>query len=518
MMKKIFAALLLLPAAVFAQVRTAAVFQSNMVLQRDMIHPVWGTAAAGENIKVSFAGQTRETTADADGKWMVKLDPLKMSKTGGELKVEGAKNSVVLNNVLVGDVWLCSGQSNMEWQISSGVTDQKRFAEEAEKFPMIRHVKVHKRRADVRLENVACTDWRVCDSKSIYSFTAVGYFFARKIHLETGVPVGLINASWSGSAIAPFIPREGFRENERALIDKYDFEMPEGKKLYSDYLDDLAQWLKNAQAGFARGKRSEPAPVIPTLETVGSRTMQYKAMIHPLVKLPIKGVIWYQGCSDAGAGLRYESRMVALVKTWRAAWGYDFPFYQVQLASYQPKGDSASGNGYAFVREGQYRAAKALNKSDIAITFDIGMDHDIHPKNKYDVGERLALLSLKNDYGKKDILANSPAYKSMTVEGNKIRLTFDHAEGLMTAKKNGLAAPVATPGVKAANFAICGADHKWYDADASVDGKTIVVSSPKVTAPVAVRYANCGFPKVQPNVYNAAGLPLIPFRTDEWKR
>lgn len=519
MMKKIFAALLLLPAAVFAQVRTAAVFQSNMVLQRDMIHPVWGTAAAGENIKVSFAGQTKVTTADATGKWEVKLDPLKMSKTGGELKVEGAKNSVVLNNVLVGDVWLCSGQSNMEWTVG-GSSDYGRFAEEAENFSLIRHLKIKRVRSEVRLDDAACGNWTVCSRRAVGNFTAVGYFFARKIHLETGVPVGLVNASWSGSAIAPFIPREGFTSKLAApLIDKYDFATENGKKTYSEYLQNLEKWIKDARADLAQGKRRSNVPVMPSLEyNAGARSTQYKAMIHPLVKLPIKGALWYQGCSDAGSGLHYEGSMVALVKTWRAAWGYDFPFYQVQLASYQPKGDSASGNGYAFVREGQYRAAKALNKSDIAITFDIGMDHDIHPKNKYDVGERLALLALKNDYGKKDILANSPAYKSMTVEGNKIRLTFDHAEGLMTAKKNGLAVPVATPGVKAANFAICGADHKWYDADASVDGKTIVVSSPKVTAPVAVRYANCGFPKVQPNVYNAAGLPLIPFRTDEWKR
>ena len=244
MMKKIFAALLLLPAAVFAQVRTAAVFQSNMVLQRDMIHPVWGTAAAGENIKVSFAGQTKETTADATGKWEVKLDPLKMSKTGGELKVEGAKNSVVLNNVLVGDVWLCSGQSNMEWTVG-GSSDYGRFAEEAENFSLIRHLKIKRVRSEVRLDDAACGNWTVCSRRAVGNFTAVGYFFARKIHLETGVPVGLVNASWSGSAIAPFIPREGFTSKLAApLIDKYDFATENGKKTYSEYLQNLENGSK----------------------------------------------------------------------------------------------------------------------------------------------------------------------------------------------------------------------------------------------------------------------------------
>lgn len=519
MMKKILAVLLLLPAAVFAQVKTATIFQSNMVLQRDMIHPVWGTAAAGEKVKVSFAGQTKETTADTNGKWMVKLDPLKMSKTGEELKVDGAKNSVVLKNVLVGDVWLCSGQSNMEWWVS-GSSDYKRFAEEAEKFPLIRHLKIKRVRSEVRLDDAACEKWTVCNKKDVGYFTAVGYYFARRIHLEMGVPIGLVNASWSGSTIGPFIPREGFTSDlTRPLIDKYDFATENGKKTYNEYLLELEKWIRDARADLAQGKRRDNVPIMPSLErNAGARSTQYKAMIYPLVKLPIKGVLWYQGCSDAWSGLHYEGSMVALVKTWRAAWGYEFPFYQVQLASYQPKSDPASGSGYAFVREGQYRASKALNKSDIAITFDIGMDHNIHPGNKYDVGERLALLALKNDYGKKDILANSPAYKSMTVEGDKIRLTFDYAKGLMTAKKNGLNFPVATPGVKATNFAISGADGKWYDADAVVSGETIVVSSPNVSAPVAVRYANCGFPKVQPNVYNAAGLPLIPFRTDEWKK
>ena len=499
-----------------ANVRPATIFQSNMVLQRDIPVPVWGEADPGEKIEVTFDGQIRKTSTDKYGRWQVTLSPMKVSTQGRTMVIKG-KNQYVMQNILVGDVWICGGQSNMEWSFRQKVTDGEKHMKEAAKYPLIRRVKVERCGSNDPMENVIIKyGWSDGNEKSIPTWSAAAYYFARKVHSETGIPIGLLECNAGGTPIVVHIAPSGFNTPETKALwnvsKPFVFGTPEYKKRTEEDLQIHKAWVKKAEMAMQDGLPIPPVPR-PRHKT-GSLSLFYYAMLAPITRFPIKGAIWYQGCSDWKGHRAYHRSMHALVKGWREAWKQEFPFYFVQLASYmKATNDPKGGDGYALIREAQ-RKSMDLPKSGMACAIDIGMQNDIHPKNKYDVGERLALWALRDLYGKKDLVPSGPLFKSMEVKNGKAILSFDYAKGLMTAKKDGLAKPVPVK-AKPAHFAIAGADKIWYWADAVIEGEKVIVSSVKVKNPVAVRYAFRSYPDGV-NMYNESGLPMVPFRTDNW--
>ena len=509
-----------LPAA--AIVKPAGIFASNMVLQRDMSVPVWGTASPGELVTVAFAGQSVSVFADASGKWTATLAPLAVSKEDRTMTVTG-ENTVAFDNVLVGDVWLCSGQSNMEMTFGWGIYDGKDFIEEAKSLPGIRRVKIPHVTSLYETDEVRIQiPWgKVSDNMK--DTTATGFFFARKLVKELDIPIGLVDDSWSGCRIEPFMPADSFSgqpllaDFEKRLA-RIDPAAEAGRETWTKCAADARAWADKVDAAVAAGSTSFPLPQdIPNLNWVYGATGQYNAMVAPIVRFPIKGAIWYQGCSNGGEGESYRVKLSQLIRGWRKAWGYEFPFYFVQLASYQGmSNDPAGGNGYAKIRDAMRRALD-VPKTGMAVTIDVGNTSDIHPKAKLFVGERLALWALAKDYGK-DVVCSGPLFREQTVEGDKIRISFDYVGGgLMVGKKDNLSnAPVEPdPDAALAGFAVCGADGKWAWADAVIDGDTVVVSSKEVAEPVAVRYAFRGNPMGKCNLYNREGLPASPFKTDK---
>ena len=511
------AACTLYAASLFANVKLATIFTSNMVLQRGMEVPVWGTAEPGEEVSVAFAGQNLKTTADDKGDWEVRLAPLAASTNGHPLVVTG-RNTITNANVLVGDVWLCSGQSNMEMNFNWGVTEGARFIKEAQDFPMIRRIKVSKKTGDSPWKNIPVeAAWSVCNSNNVKGYTAAGYFFARRLVLELGVPIGILDNNWSGCAIEPYMAPEGFEaEQLKSFLPGIRQRMvgtPEWKATWEKQVVTMKKWVAESEAALEAGKALPPQ--VKLIES-SPACRQYNAMIAPITRFPIKGALWYQGCSNAGNNEAYRFKLKGLADGWRKAWGYDFPFYYVQLAAFTgATTDPAGGNGYARIRDGMRMAMTNIVNSGMACAIDIGMQHDIHPKNKYDVGERLAAWALANTYGRKDVVPSGPLFKAMKPGIGDLILEFDYADGLMTATKKGIEPPVPTPDVAPKHFAIAGSDRVWHWADAEIRGNTIVVSSDKVPEPVAVRYAFRAYPEGV-NVYNAAGLPMVPFRTDKW--
>ena len=503
-----------------AEVRMAAIFGNNMVLQREIAIPVWGWADPGEAVSVKFAGQQKTATAGSDGRWQVKLDALQATAKGATMVVSG-KNTLQLGNVVVGDVWVCSGQSNMEWVVASSANRDAEIA--AAKYPAIRHVKIghHNQRRPV--DDLALRPtWAVCSPQTVAGFTAVGYFFGRTLHQELGVPIGLIGSNWGGTRIEPWTPPEGFRrvpelKSLSARVDTWDPTIDAGNEAYGKTVVQLKEWLPVAEKAL---KAREPVPPFPRLPEPGlshqEPTKLYNGMIHPIIPYAIRGAIWYQGESNGGEGISYYHKKRALIGGWRGLWGQgDFPFYFVQLANFRSVTDDPKGDdGWARIREAQTKCLEIPN-TGMAVIIDIGEARDIHPRNKQDVGARLALWALAKDYGR-DIVYSGPIYKQQVVEGRKIRVSFDHVgSGLMVGEKKGLEPTREVPNGQLRRFAIAGADKKWHWADAKIDGNTVLVSCEQVAKPVAVRYAFATNPEGC-NLYNKEGLPASPFRTDNW--
>jgi len=466
--------LLVAAVAAPAEVKLPSQFSTGMVLQQGKPVPVWGWANAGAKVSVAFAGQEKSATADGDGKWTVTLDALKTATTPGTMTVTAGDDEVKLDDVLVGEVWICSGQSNMEWTVG-GCNSPDDVA--AADYPLVRHIKVPHKPSAEPLDNFQGS-WVACSPQTVPGFTAVGYFFARELHKELGVPIGLVNSSWGGTRIEPWTPPCGFAA------------VPELKEMAEKDYD-----AKNHQ---------QP-------------TVLYNGMISPLVPLAIRGAIWYQGESNGGEGVSYYHKKQALIGGWRQLFKQgDFPFYYVQLANWQqPNDNPQGGDGWAKLREAQVSTLQVPN-AGMAVIIDIGEARDIHPKNKQDVGRRLALWALAKDYGKKDLVYSGPLYKDMKVEGDKIRVSFDHVgSGFMVGKKEGREPVREIKDGELKRFAIAGADQQWHWAKAAIDGDTVVVSCPEVKEPVAVRYAFSMNPEGA-NLYNKDGLPASPFRTDEW--
>jgi len=492
---------LLIVAPARAEVKLPRVIGNNMVLQRGIELPIWGWAEPGEEVTVKLGEAEVKAAADAEGKWMVKLPAM---EAGGphEMTVTG-KNTVRVKNILVGEVWVCSGQSNMEWGLRGAETGAKEAA--AANYPSIRLLQVQKRPSGVPLDDVASPGWRVCSPKTAGGFSAVGYFFGRDLHKSLDVPVGLINTSWSGTRIEPWIPPEGYAAVPKleGLVKHIVNANVRYRKAVAGSLDGLEAWIPAAREALKIGK---PIPTMPPVATHPlanhyQATGLYNGMVHGLVPFGIRGAIWYQGESNRGEGMMYYEKMKALIGGWRKVWAQgDFPFLYVQLAPYRYGGNPVA---LAKIWEAQVAALEIPN-TGMAVTVDIGNVVDIHPRNKRDVGGRLALWALAKTYGKEGIVYSGPLYKGMEVGLGEITVTFDHVGG-------GL---VARDGKALTRFEIAGEDRKFVPATATIDGKTIVVASKDVAEPVAVRFA--WHQEAEPNLMNKEGLPASPFRTDDW--
>lgn len=502
----------------------ASIFSSNMVLQRERDVPIWGWAAPGSEVSVSFDNSKASTIADGNGNWQVKLPPMKASHTPRTLVVSSENTVNTMTNILVGDVWICSGQSNMEMSFSWKVYQGDYYMAEATNYPSIRRIKVNHKVDHSPRPDINTSGW-IAAKDSMKGCTATGYFFARMLNRETNIPIGIIDNSWSGSAIEPYIPPATFKKypSIARLADEgcaVDPTTKLGAIKYKEYLAKVREWADTNEKALLTGRRPNYNIPKPPDVTHGAK---FNGMVSPITRFAIKGVIWYQGCANgnlhnSAMGATYTDKMDALVSSWRSLWGYEFPFYWVQLASFTRKTtDPAGGNGYAYVRQAQFDALSRIKNGGMAVTIDIGNDRDIHPKAKKQVGERLARWALARDYGK-DIVPSGPLFKSAKIEEGKIRISFDYVgTGLMVGVKkatDNLEPQEAPKGTPLKGFAIADKDKVWHWANAVIDGDTVVVSSDKVPSPSYVRYAFRAFPQGDCNLYNREGLPASPFKTD----
>jgi sialate O-acetylesterase len=469
-----------------ADARLPALFTDNLVLQQGMPVPVWGWADDGEVVKVSFRGQ-RQTATAKEGKWAVRLKALKAG--GPDTLTVAGKNRLEVKNVLVGEVWVCSGQSNMEWPLWRSFEPGADIANSAN--PQIRLFTVPKLRAAAPTNDMQAA-WQLCGPETTTNFSAVAYYFGRALQRDRKVPVGLIHTSWGGS------PAEVWM-SEAALSGEAEYKR--------DILDAYPAALSNYEKAKEEAqKQGKPAPWPPWRPAE-----LYNGMIAPLLPYAIEGAIWYQGESNAGRAWQYRRLFADMIRNWRRDWGQgDFTFLAVQLAPFdggkkRSLAEIAAVPGestWAELREAQMFATKALPKVGVAVITDVGDKDDIHPAKKAPVGERLALAARVIAYGEK-ITGFGPVFKSAHFAGDKAVITFEHVGKGLEARDGQLQ-----------GFAIAGPDRKFVWADAQIQGSTVVVSSPAVSNPVAVRYGWADYPVV--NLWNKDGLPASPFRTDDF--
>ena len=519
--------LLLLAPALQAKLTTAKIFSNHMVIQRDLASPVWGWDDPGKEITVSFAGQDHKATADKNGRWQIKLKPLAANATAQAMTISNTTGEKIsYHDILIGDVWICSGQSNMEWSVKQSHNPQQEIAQA--NHPLIRlfDVSGHIIASSPQSRLQRPSSWQPCSPKAVTNFSAVGYYFGRELQQQSGVPIGLLGTNWGGTRVEPWTPPVGFRKQAElaALSKNVDAQLintPAGKAAWSSFAQQASQWAAAVKQCVAEGRSVPPAPASPGPKNHNEPCSIYNAMVAPIVGYGVRGAIWYQGESNSGEGMAYLPKLKALVEGWREVWQQpaDFPFYfyVVKLAQFHKHTTNPEGgDGFARIRIAQDRIQE-LPHTGVASAIDIGNARDIHPKNKQDVGKRLALWALRDVYGKKDTMVSGPTFKAMKTEGNTVTISYDHVgSGLMVAKRKDSFQPVqATPDAKLASFAICGADKKWHWANAVIEGNTVKLSSSAVAQPVAVRYAYRGNP-ANANLYNNEGLPAIPFRTDNW--
>ncbi|QXD15447.1 beta galactosidase jelly roll domain-containing protein [Rhodocaloribacter litoris] len=621
--------------------RLSRLFEDGMVLQRGAPVPVWGWAAPGTRVIVTFDGQAYETTAGGDGRWRVALPALEAGGPHEMTVAAGGEPPRRIRDILVGDVWVASGQSNMEWVVADAMNAEAEIV--AADDPQIRHFKVPRSWSYRPEDSLAGGTWEVADPEHVGDFSAVGYFFARELRRHVGVPVGIINTTWGGSRIEPWMRAEALgmdtaavealraeeAAREQAILDRVrarlgtlpdrdpglvdgearwaapdlddsawftipvpglweaaGFEGVDGVAWYRTTFTLTAEearqgitlglgmiddsditWVGGVEVGrtdnawnLARVYTVPPAALregenllavrvedyqggggihgspeavyvevngvrrpLPgpwrfmvgqvTIGTSGNKnqvpTVLWNKMVHPLLPYPIRGVIWYQGESNANTleeAYAYRELFPTMIRSWREAWGLgDFPFLWVQLANFMAEDETPpSQSAWALLRESQH-AALALPNTAQAVIIDLGEADDIHPRNKQDVGRRLALAARRVAYGE-DVVASGPVYRSHSVEGRRVFVSFDHAGGGLVTREGGRVVR---------GFAVAGADRRFVWAEARIEGDRVVVWSDRVPAPVAVRYAWANNP-ARANLYNREGLPAAPFRTDTW--
>ena len=516
MLKIISLLLLITGLTAHAELRLPAIIGDNMVLQQKQSNPIWGWDTPGTEVKVTLGNQSKTAQADAKGKWTIKLDPLPASAVPTFMTIQGTTKRE-LKNILVGEVWVCSGQSNMGFNLNS-VWDADLDIATA-KYPQIRLISVPQVGTQ-ELQDDFKGQWEECSPLTAGSFTAVGYHYGRVLHEMLGVPVGLIDNAWGGSSCEAWVRRDVLEKDARfkAMIDKWK----QTEATYTDAVFETQKaehqakvdaWVIARKEALKAGK---PVPANPPRAPQNVLRGQhrpgnlYAGCLHPILGYGIKGAIWYQGESNASRAHEYGYLFPLMITHWRNEWKQgDFPFYWVQLADFKPEQAEPGDSDWAELRESQTMSIRKLANAGQCVITDLGEANDIHPKNKRDVAERLARWALVKDYGL-NLPYRSPELKESTFEGDKALLTFDFApQGLRT---------IDVDEVK--GFALCGADQKWVWAKASIIGGSkkgtnqIAVSSPQVPQPVAVRYAWSDNPIC--NVFSAEGLPVTPFRTDNF--
>jgi len=476
---------------VFGEVTLPSVLADHMVFQRNEPVHVWGNASAGEAVSVRFRGEVRNTTADELGRWQVSLPP---GAAGGPfaMQIQGT-NSIVFSDVLVGDVWVASGQSNMEFALKGAANADAELR--SADHPRIRLFQVEKNSSDYALEDVHAKTWAACSADSAADFSAVAYFFAREIEQDQKVPVGIIESDWGGTPAEAWTSMRAIAV-EASLMPLFAHWARETDQQSADLLEwDRQQ--KESDAARAAGKPEPKYPWHPELRSQKPSGL-YNAMIAPLTPFPIRGVIWYQGESntDPERAPLYASLLQAMIRDWRTRWAVgDFPFLIVQIANWNTSPDSM----WPEVRNAE-RQTLSLRQTGLAVTIDIGDPVNIHPTDKQDVGKRLALAARAIAYGEQ-IEYSGPLYRQTVREGSNLRILFDHAGSELVSKGGDLQ-----------GFEVAGSDRKFVPAKARVDGATVVASSDSVPAPIYVRYGWAGNP--QCNLYNADGLPASPFESD----
>ncbi len=495
----------------YAELKLAALFSDGMVLQRDQKVAVWGWADPGAEVTVSFSGKDKTVKADASGAFMVRLGKMKASARPRSLKVVSGAESAKVKNVLIGEVWLCSGQSNMQMAVNRADDFDKEQA--AANHPLIRMF-LTDLKANTELQKDCTGSWKVCTPGNVGAFSATAYFFGREIQQDLDVPVGLIRSCWGGTRVESWSPMASmeqyppvveYKAAEDAKAAKFDAAAEEAR--YSKALDAWKVKVKTAKADGKKQPR-RPKKKIHPHQSQNYPANLYNAMINPLVPYGMRGAIWYQGEANTKSieqSILYRDLLENMVVQWRKDWDDDFPFYAVQLVNFKaPQQKPVEDSGWAFIRESFLKFHKEVPNAGIAITIDVGMEKNIHPTNKQAVGYRLAQQALAKTY-KKDVVAGGPIYKSMEKDGNKIIITFDDiGSGLVEQGGD----PLKT-------FAIAGADKQFVFARTAIVGDTVVVSSSEISDPVAVRYAWANNP-VGCNLSNKEGFPASPFRTDDW--
>ena len=560
------------PGTARADVKLPPIFGDHMVLQQDGGASVWGTADPGEAVTVTAGAEHAAATAGADGKWSVKLASLPASSTPIDLVVAG-KNTVAFHDVLVGDVWLCSGQSNMEFGVGATSLRGITLKDETEirLFTVPRWIKPFPSEGEMAApteENPLAGKWLVATVDNVMKggqwkgFSAVGYYFGTFIHDSRKVPVGMIASVWGGTPASPWMSLEGLQSDpllkeEADSIPRYRAEYEPNLAKYAKEMEqwkaDVAEWEK--RTGFPLNEYAkhvkdwgheadklkasgQPAPSRPEQPPREPRdmannnqtsTVLFNGMIAPLIPYGLKGMLWYQGESSASQPQHYQVLLPAMIADWRKKWGLgDFPFLIVQLPNYieagaQPTMPPETPSVWAAMREAQKNIAGSVPNADLAVTIDLAaIKVSLHPWDKWDVAERLSLLARKRAYGEQTLVTHGPIYKSATVEGNKIRIAFEPESvggGLVLGNPPphlyyAVELPVpAAPPAQLTGFIVAGADNHFVEAKASIDkDNTVVVSSDAVSSPVSVRYAWANNPNG--DLYNKEGLPAAPFRTD----
>jgi sialate O-acetylesterase len=487
-----------------ADVKLPAIFTSHMVLQQGQPDRVWGWADAGEEVSVSIDGQTKSAKAGDDGKWLLTLDPLKVG--GPHVMTVKGKNEIKLEDVLVGEVWICSGQSNMAWTVAAATDGDLESL--AANFAQIRLISVPQLGTQEPQSDFN-GKWELCTPETAKQFSAVGFFFGRQLYQTLNVPIGLIDDAWGGSACEAWIARDVLAADEKyqPLLARWEEIEMNSPKLQAEYETKLAAWKEAAAKARADGKQPTRPPQGPDAQLKGNHRPAniYNGVLKPTIGYGMRGVIWYQGESNAPRAYQYRDLFPLMISSWRKEWGIgDFPFYWVQLADYKAEKLEPGESDWAELREAQTMTMSKLPNTGEAVIIDIGEGKDIHPKNKQDVGKRLARWALARDYGV-SVPYHSPQYKSMEKKDGKIVVTLDYAPGgLRPFDVNELR-----------GFAIAGEDKKFVWAQAKIVGlNQIEVWSDQIREPVAVRYAWADNPIC--NVFSAEGLPLTPFRTDDW--
>ena len=509
-MKSILTPLLLalaFPCVVRAELKLPAIIGDHMVLQQKQANPIWGWDTPGTKISVRLGDQTKTAEAGADGKWTVKLDPLPANAKPAVITIEGTSKREI-QDVLVGEVWMCSGQSNMGFKLKSSWNSALESL--SSNHPNLRLMSVPLVGTQEKLNDFK-GEWKASTPQTSEAFSAVGFMFGRYLHEVLNVPVGLIDNSWGGSAAEAWVRRETLESDPRfkSIIDQwtkteatYDYE-----KVKADFAKQLEKWKVDSEAARKAGKPVANEPRAPQ----NSLTSQFRpgnifaGTVHPTLGYGIKGVIWYQGETNSSRAYEYAELFPFMIQEWRKEWQQgDFPFYWVQLADFRNEVTEPGDSNWAELRESQTKTQKLANTGQ-AVIIDLGEANDIHPRNKRDVAARLAAVALAKDYGIA-VPYHSPEYKSIEIKGDKAIVTLDtFGSSIQTVEVN-----------EVKGLAICGADQKWHWAQGKIfGGNKLEVTSTAVPQPVAVRYAWADNPVA--NLYSKEGLPVTPFRSDDFE-